>query len=73
MNSGIENSFISVFYMFDLLSKRNVEKIQKISRILLFFVYFLYHLTPWKKKFQFSFQKTKILYVDKTSAWLHEV
>ena len=73
MYSGNKNSFISILYMFDLSSKRNVEKIQKKWHILLFFAYFLYHRTPWNIFFYFSFQKTKILYVDNKSAMFHEV
>ena len=71
MYSGNKNSFISILYMFDLLSKRHNEKIRKIWHILLFFAYFLYHRTPWKKIL--IFQKTKILYVDNKSAKFYEV
>ena len=49
MYSGNKNSFISILYMFDLLSKRNVEKIQKIWHILLFFAYFSTTEPPGKK------------------------
>ena len=71
MYSGNKNSFISILYMFNLLSKRNVEKKKKYGIFCYFFAYFLYHQTPWKKK-EFSFQKAKILNVDNKSAKFHE-
>ena len=58
--------------MFDLLSKRNVEKIQKYGIFCYFSPIFstTEHLT---KKILIFFSKPKILFVDNESAKFHKV
>ena len=56
--------------MFDLLSKRNVEKIKKMWHILLFLAIFSTTEPPGKKNFLFKKQK---FYVDNKCAKFHEV
>ena len=61
MYSDNKNSFISILYIFDLLSKRHIEKMQKVWHILLCLLYFLSHQTPWKKIFNFLFRKQNFI------------
>ena len=58
MYSGNKNSFISILYMFDLLSKRNVEKKKKMACFAAFYLFSL-PPTPLGKNFDFFFPKDK--------------
>ena len=73
MYSGNKNSFISILYMFDLLSKRNVEKIQKNMAYFAIFCLFSLPPNPLERNLNFLFKKQKILYVDNKSAKFYEV
>ena len=69
-DSGNKNSFINILYMFDLFPREMLKKYKKYG----LFSYFLpiFSTTTAPGNF-FSFQKTKILYVDNASAKFHKV